>query len=189
MKYQHRTALLALAAGGSLATLAGCGGSATPPGSAVTVTVTPTVTAKGGGPTTSASPTAPRSDDIGRKFDYGAVVSAKVIGGVTVLTLDRYTWKGLDDAKLAQQGLPVKPFRAKKVPYENLNTTLTYRLPVADGARILYHHCGAADQPLQTKSVVPTYFTGLHAPENTVLVTLDPQGRVTAAENIPACPG
>ncbi|HEV7171807.1 hypothetical protein [Pedococcus sp.] len=188
MKYQHRTALLALAAGGSLATVAGCGGSATPPGSAVTVTVTPTVTAKGGGPTTSASPSAPGSDDVGRKFDYGAVVSARAVGGVTVLILDRYTWKGLDDAKLAQQGLPVKPFKGK-VPYENLNTTLTYRLPVADGARILYHHCVAPDQPLQTKSVAPADLAGLHAPENTVLVTLDAQGSVTAAENIPACPG
>lgn len=189
MKHQHRAALRTLAAAGVLATLAGCGGSATPPGPAVTVTVTPTVTANSGKPTASPTSSVPKSDDIGRKFDYGSVVSAKTVAGVAVLVLDRYTWKGLDDAKLAQQGLPVKPFSAKKVPYENLNTALTYRLPVADGARILYHHCVATDQPLQTKSIAATDLAGLQAPENTVLVSLDAQGRVTSAENIAACPG
>lgn len=189
MKHQLCTPLTAVGAALALATVAGCGSSGRPSEPAATVTVTPTVTASGAQPTAGATPSVPKSDDIGRAFDYGAVVGSTTVAGVTLLTLDRYTWKGLDDATLAQQGLPVKPFNAKKLPYENLNTALTYRIPVTDGARILYHHCVAADQPLQTKSIAPADLKGLAAPENTVLVSLDPQGRVTAAENIPACPG
>ena len=65
----------------------------------------------------------------------------------------------------------------------------TYTLPVADGARILYHHCIASDQPLQTKSVAPQDLAGLADRENTVLARLDDKGRIVAADNLPGCPG
>ena len=128
------------------------------------MTVTPTVTAGSGSKPSSAAPKTATSDDVGRAFDYGKVVKTTTVAGVTVLVLDRYTWKGLDDAKLAKQGLPVAPFKKGQVPYENLNTTLTYRIPVADGARILYQHCVAFDQPLQTKSIATTDLMRLARP-------------------------
>jgi hypothetical protein len=199
MKHQHpapRRALArrlcAVAGAGSVGLLlAACGGSGSPSG-AVTVTVTPTVTAHASGSSsssrTSAANRVPTSDDKGRTYDFGTIVKESKVGGVPVLELDRWTWKGLADATLAQQGVPLNPFKGK-VPYENQNTRLTYTLPVADGARLLYHHCIAADQPLQTKSVQPQELVGLADRENTVLVKLDDKGRVVAADNIPGCPG
>ena len=197
MKPQHAAPLRAIAPRlcavaltGAVALVAsGCGGGQTPSGN-VTVTVTPTVTAhdKSSSSSKPAAPKTPSSDDVGRAYDFGTVVKASKVGGVTVLELDRWTWKGLDDAKLATQGVPLTAFKGK-VPYENQNTRLTYTLPVADGARILYHHCIASDQPLQTKSVGPEELTGLADRENTVLVHLDDKGRIVAADNIPGCPG
>jgi hypothetical protein len=186
------TGLRGIVAAGAACLLLGACGSGTPSGR-VTVTVTPTVTANGSSASASSSRPAaaakpPTSDDKGRTYDFGAVVKASTVRGVHVLELDRFTWKGLDDAKLAVQGVPLKPFKGA-VPYENVNTKLTYTLPVAGGAAILYHHCLAADQPLQTKSVQPSELVGLAERENTVLVRLDSNGWVVAADNVPGCPG
>ncbi len=192
MKHQHHVRLLvAGAAACSSLALSACGGGADSPaaGGDVTVTVTPTVTASGSAPaTTSAAPAPPKSDVVGRAYDFGQVVKASTVGGVAVIELDRWTWKGLADTKLAKQGVPLDPFKGK-VPYENQNAKLTYTIPVADGAAILYHHCLAADQPLQTKSVSAADLKGLGDRENGVLVKLDDQGRVVAADNVPGCPG
>lgn len=173
--------------------LAGCGGEGGTGGGSgsgpdVTVTVTPTVTAqpKAASPT-SAAPKPPRSDDVGRAYDFGTVVKAGTVGSVAVLELDRWTWKGLDDAKLAKQGVPLSPWKGK-TPYENQNAKLTYTLPVAPDARILYHHCISSDQPLQTKSVTPAELAKLGNGENTVLLKLDDSGVGVAADNIPGCP-
>jgi hypothetical protein len=188
MKHQHRSAVLTLLFAGSVAALTACGGSANPSGADVTVTVTPTVTASNPAPSKPATPEVPRSDVRGRAFDFGTIVSATKVGDVIVLELDRWTWKGLDDAKLARQGVPVGPFKGAP-PYTNQNAKLTYTIPVTAGARVLQHHCVAADQPLQTKSIGAEELAGLPDRENTVLVTLDEAGRATAAENIPGCPG
>ena len=188
MKPQHRTALSTLACGAALGALSACGGGATPKAPDVTVTVTPTVTAPAtSGTSKPAAAQVPESDDKGRKFDFGTVVSAKEVRGVTVLELDRWTWLGLDDAKLARQGVPLGAFTGG-LPYENQNAKLTFTLPVSSGARILYHHCVAADQPVQSKSVSAKDLAGLADRENTVLVALDDHGRVTSADNIPGCP-
>jgi hypothetical protein len=198
MKHQHLTprrrparavcSVAAIGAAGLLLGACGVGGS---PSGQVTVTVTPTVTASASGSGSSSSKpssSTPTSDVKGRSYDFGAVVKESTVAGVPVIELDRYTWKGLDDAKLAKQGVPLTPFTGP-VPYENLNSKLTYTIPVADGARLLYHHCIAADQPLQTKSVQPRELVGLADRENTVLVKLDESGRVVAADNIAGCPG
>ena len=140
MTFQHRARVVAGLAAVSALALAGCGGS--PKNADVTVTVTPTVTAKAAPAKKTPAPTA-TSDVKGRAFDYGTVTKVGTVAGTTVIELDRWTWKGLDDAKLAQQGVPTKPFRGK-VPYENQNDKLTYSIPVVDGARILVHHCIAA---------------------------------------------
>ena len=187
MTFQHRARVVAgLAAVASFA-LAGCGGS--PKNADVTVTVTPTVTAKAPSASkTSSAPKTPSSDVKGRNYDFGVVTKTGEVDGVSYIELDRWTWKKLDDGKLAKDGVPTGPFKGE-VPYENQNAKLTYTIPLADGARILYHHCIAADQPLQTKSVDAGDLKGLADRENTVLVQIDDKGAATTIQNIPGCPG
>lgn len=192
MKHQRlRRPTGAIATAVAAALLAsGCGGGDTS-GSPATVTVTPTVTASAQpSPSSSSSPkpTAPTSDVEGRAFDYGVVTEVREVAGVTVLELDRYTWGELDDAKLAKDGLRSRTFKGK-APYRNQNAAITFTVPVADEARVLYHHCVAADQPLQTRSATVQELADLREPENTVLVALDDQGRLTTADNIAGCPG
>lgn len=191
MKHLHRARPLAVASAAALVgALCACGsGSPTPSGGDVTVTVTPTVTASSSASKAAkAAPRVPASDVSGRAFDFGVVTKASMVGDTAVIELDRWTWKGLDDAKLATGGVPTKPFKGAP-PYENQNAKLTYTVPVADGARILYHHCVAEDQPLQTKSVKAKDLAALADRENTVLIQLDNKGHLTAAQNIPGCPG
>jgi hypothetical protein len=192
MTHQHqlRTATAAtLTALAAVALLSGCGSDTPSAQGNVTVTVTPTVTAKPpAGSPTSAAPKVPKSDVVGRAWDFGVVTKVSTVAGVAVLELDRFTWKGLDDAKLAKDGAPTAPFKGA-VPYTNQNAKLTFTIPVADGARILFSHCIAADQPLQTKSVKPAELTGLAARENTVLVQIDSKGQAVSIQNIPGCPG
>jgi hypothetical protein len=192
MKSRHH--LRATSAAASLAALAaagllsGCGSDTPPSGGDVTVTVTPTVTATpGDGATTSTAPKVPTSDVKGRAFDFGVITKVSTVAGVAVIELDRWTWNGLDDAKLAKNGVPTKAF-AGAVPYANQNAKLTYTIPVAEGARILYNHCIATDQPLQTKSVAPAALKGLADRENTVLVQIDSKGQAASITNIPGCP-
>jgi hypothetical protein len=194
MKHQHHsrgttaatTAAAAVSVLAAVGLLSGCG-SGTPSGGNVTVTVTPTVTAKPATPT-SATPKSPQADDVGRRFDFGTVTKVSTVKGKSVLELDRWTWKGLDDAKLATSGVPVKPFTGP-VPYTNQNAKLTYTIPVADGARILYHHCIAADQPLQTKSLDAGSLKNMAQRENRLLVRLDSKGAATSIQNMPGCAG
>jgi hypothetical protein len=169
--------------------LSGCGSGNPGSGGNVTVTVTPTVTVQPTSATaTTSAPKTPVSDVKGRNFDFGVVTKAGTLGGIAYIELDRWTWKKLDDAKLAKDGVPTAPFKGD-VPYENQNAKLTYTIPIADGARILYHHCIAIDQPLQTKSVDAAALKGLADRENTVLVQLDASGAATTIQNIPGCPG
>ena len=169
--------------------LSGCGSDTPGTGGNVTVTVTPTVTAKAPSASkTSSAPKTPTSDVKGRDYDFGVVTKTGTVGGVGYIELDRWTWKKLDDAKLAKDGVPTDPFKGK-VPYENQNAKLTYTIPLADGVRILFHHCLAADQPLQTKSVDAAALKDLGDRENTVLVQIDDKGAATTIQNIPGCPG
>lgn len=174
----------------SALTLTACGGSGGS-GGAVTVTVTPTVTAgspnSASTPRTAATSTAATSDVTGRGYDFGTVTRLEKVGGTAVITLDRWTFKGIDDKKLADNGVPLAPFTGS--PFENQNSKLTYDIPVAEDARILYHHCVAADQPLQTRSATVQELADLGDREDTVLVGLDDQGRLTTADNIAGCPG
>jgi hypothetical protein len=155
----------------------------------VTVTVTPTVTASPKAApkqTGTATPAPPKSDVVGRGFDFGTVRGLKTVAGTQVLTVDRWTWKGLDDAKLARDGVPLAPFKGR--PYTNQNDRLTYDIPVAENARVLYHHCVKAGEPQQTRSATVEEMAGLTAGENLVLVRLDDQGRAVAVDNLPGCP-
>ena len=180
---------LALLAATAALTLSGCGDSPETAGSPVTVTVTPTVTSTPASPTKTKKPepTEPKSDVVGRGYDFGTVTDLKKVGGTDVLVLDRWTWKGLDDGKLARDGVPLAPFKGK--PYTNQNDRLTYDVPVAEDARVLYHHCVKAGEPQQTRSATVKEMADLAEGENLVLVRLDDRGRAVAVDNLPGCPG
>jgi aminoglycoside/choline kinase family phosphotransferase len=72
-------------------------------------------------------------------------------------------------------------------PYENLNTRTTFRVPVAPEATFTYHHCVSVDQPMQSRSVTLPQLAALDRSEGVVLLRLDDRGRVTRADNDPAC--
>lgn len=171
--------------------LSACGDSGNSSGGAVTVTVTPTVTASAepsaSEPITPTTPDAPKSDVVGRAYDFGTVARLDSVAGTDVISLDRWTFKGLTDARLARDGVPLAPF--KGTPYTNQNDRLTYDIPVAENARVLYHHCTAADEPQQTRSASMKELADLGDREKLVLVRLDDQGRAVAVDNLPGCPG
>lgn len=171
--------------------LAACGNDApTTAGGPVTVTVTPTVTAPGQDATATqekTKPAEPKSDVAGRGYDFGTITALDTVGGTAVLVLDRWTWKGLDDAKLARDGVPLSPFKGR--PYTNQNDKLTYQVPVTEDARVLYHHCVKEGEPQQTRSATVEEMARLAPGENLVLVRLDEQGRAVAVDNLPGCPG
>lgn len=180
--------LLAAAAAASLA-LTACGGGSAQSGSPVTVTVTPTVTAspkQSSGKAKTSEPAKATSDVVGRTYDFGTVTDLKDVGGTPVLVLDRWTWKGLDDAKLARDGVPLSPFKGR--PFTNQNDKLVYRIPITADARVLYHHCVKEGEPQQTRSATVKEMAGLRKGEDLVLVRLDDQGRAVAVDNLPGCP-
>lgn len=172
--------------------LSGCGGgSPTAERPPVTVTVTPTVTAIVTPPPATKTATATtavgvaRSDVVGRKFDLGTIVSIADEGGVPVIIFDRWTARGVTDSTLAASGVPIGVH--SDAPYQNLNTKVTYRIPVLRGAVFTYRHCVAVDQPVSQRASTLREFASLQGPEKVVLLTLDPQGQVFSAQNDPAC--
>jgi len=184
----HRaTAGLCLAAAVTL--LSGCsGGSSAPPVVVVTVTTTPTVTASVASTTPTAATTpggTAKSDVVGRKFDLGTIVRVQNDGGVPVIILDRWTAYGVTDSTLAADGVPIHVH--SDAPYQNLNSKITYRIPVAPGAVFTYRHCLALDQPPVQRSSTLSEFARLPDSEKVVLLTLDPRGQAVKAQNDPAC--
>jgi hypothetical protein len=186
-----RAAPLAAAAAVLTITLtSACGSSDSPSADPVTVTVTPTVTATPPATTSATSPTSTaaatvHSDVVGRHYDLGTIVRVTTSAGTPVLVLDRWTVTGTPDSTLARDGVPIRVH--SDAPFENQNTRTTFRIPVAPDATFTYHHCVAVDQPMQSRSVTLQELAAVDRSENIVLLRLDDAGRVTRAENDPAC--
>jgi hypothetical protein len=172
----------------AITVLAGCGsGTTTGPDSVLTLTTTPTVTAKAPPKTTTATTPSNtvRSDEVGRKFDLGSITGVENEGGVPVIIFDRWTAEGVSDSTLAANGVPIHVH--SDAPYQNRNTRTTYRVPVAGGAVFTYRHCVALDQPPVLRSSNLDEFARLDGPEKVVLLSIDPSGQAVKAENDPAC--
>jgi hypothetical protein len=178
----------------AVALLSGCGGggdgSTAQP--AVTVTVTPTVTMSAAPPPTTATRAKAarkagiaKSDVVGRQFDLGTIVRVEEGGGVPVIIFDRWTVRGVADSTLAARGVSMGVHSDS--PYQNLNSKITYRIPVAQDAVFTYKHCVAVEQPPVVKSSTLEDFIRLQNPEKTMLLRLDPHGQVISAQNDPAC--
>ena len=179
----HRTAA-GLFATLAVALLSGCGGgagSSTGPMPVVTMTASPPPP----GPTAARRANIVKSDVVGRKFDLGTITSVEDDGGTTVVTFDRWTARGVADSTVAAKGTPIRVHDDE--PYRNLNSQITYRIPVAQGAVFTYRHCVAIGQPPVQKSSTLEDFTRLPNPEKVILLTLDQHGRVFSAQNDPAC--
>lgn len=178
-----------LCLGAAVVLLSGCGGgSSTPQQPPVTVTTTPTVTVTIARPTPTLAATStgnPKSDVVGRRFDLGTIVRVEDEGGVPVIIFNRWTARGVSDSRLAAKGVTLRVHSDN--PYQDNNSTLTYRIPVAPGATFTHAHCIDIDQPAKRESSSLKEFTRLPDPENLVLLTLDRQGRATRARNDPAC--
>lgn len=168
----------------AVALLSGCAGgdagSSTAQAPVVIVPAAPTVT---GPPTTKVS--LARSDVVGRRFDLGTIVKVEDVSGVPVITFDRWTARGVADSVLAAEGVPIDLHSDAR--YQNLNSRITYRIPVAEGALFTYRHCLAVDQPPAQKPSTLEEFARLQNPDKVVLLTLDQNGRVFSAQNDPAC--
>ena len=178
---------LALAAGVGLSAC----GSGTPDEVVVTVTGTPSAAASTAGPTPSSTAStkvkAPTSDVEGRSFDFGMVTGAKRTGDVDVLVLDRWTDPRVDDAVLAEQGLPVTSWEVGSDRYVNQNDKKTFDIPVREGTTFLLHHCAAPGEPLQTRSVGATELADAPDDDRLLLVTLDRDGWATGGETFAGC--
>jgi hypothetical protein len=175
----------------------GCGnggaGPSTAQGPTATVTAAPTRTA-GVSPQAAAAAAAQsaarragiaKSDVAGRKFDLGTIVRVEDGGGVQVIIFDRWTVRGVADSALAARGMSIGVH--SDAPYQNLNSKITYRIPVAQGAFFTYRHCVAKEQPPAQKSSTVEDFARLRDPEQVILLTLDQHGQVFSAQNDPAC--
>lgn len=188
---RHRTPL-ALAAAALLATtaLAACGSDT--PGEVVV-----TVTSGSGG---TGSPKAPnaspdgkpdqrlvQSDVKGRRYDFGVVTSVEEEGGTQVLVLDRWTDPKVDDAVLAQKGLEVRTYEKAKNPFKNVNTKVTFRIPVRDNTTFLLHHCLSPSEPLQSKSVTAGELADAPPEDKLVLLSIDADGYTTGGETFAGC--
>jgi hypothetical protein len=184
-------AAAAAAAAVSVTLTSACGsGQSAPSAEPVTVTVTPTVTATLPSTTSPVPPSGTssanvHSDVVGRRYDLGTIVDVTTSAGTPVVVLDRWTAGGVPDSELATDGVPIRVH--SDAPFENQNTRSTFRIPVAPDATFTYHHCVAVDQPMQSRSVTLPELAALDRGENVVLLGLDDSGRVTRAENDPAC--
>ena len=173
------TALLSLG-------LAACGADGPPQDGAVVMT--PSAPGSAAPATVAAqpdsTPTRPYSDDAGRAYDLGTIDGLEDRDGMKVAVLDRFTAKGVPDSEIAAHGLQIKPFTDP--PFENLGRT-KYRIPVAADATFVYHHCIAANQPVQSTSTDLAHMSSLGEPEDIVVVVLNEKGEMTHAENEPGC--
>ncbi len=178
---------LALVAGASLSA---CGAD-TPREVVVTVTGTPSGAASAASPAPSSTASgrvgAPTSDVIGRAFDFGLVTGVKREGDVDVLVLDRWTDPKVDDAVVAKQGLRVTSWEVGSNRYVNQNAKKTFDIPVPEGATFLLHHCVAAGEPLQTRSVSATELADAPESDRLLLVRVDKDGWGTSGETFAGC--
>jgi hypothetical protein len=171
-----------------LTALTGCGGSSG--GGATAPTSGPTTSTAAA----SATPTATKVSQAvstvkGRVHDAGTIVSFKTAGGLTVLVLDRWSVKGLSDAKLASQGVPIAPHTDTR--FYDQNKGKTYTIPVNPSAPIVVNTCvknpGGPPTMTSTPVALTDWLAGASRAKTIVLLTYDTSGRLTRLDTDPAC--
>jgi hypothetical protein len=170
--------------------LAGCGGGS--PGEVVVTVTAATSDSTSPSETPSEEQATPEatveSDDVGRTFDFGVVKSVETEGDTEVLVFDRWTDPDVDDAVLADEGLVVSPYDLDDSPYRNVNTEVTFRIPVRPDTTFLLHHCVKKGEPVTSKSVTPQELAAADPADRLVLLTIDPEdGYTTGGETFAGC--
>ena len=124
----------------------------------------------------------------GRKHDAGVIVSSKRAGGLTVLVLNRYTVKGLSDAKLAADGAPLSPHSDTR--FSDQNKGKTYTVPVNPTAVFVINTCDKSGSTPTMSSAPVTLAAFLAAPgraKTVVLLTYAAAGHLLRLDTDPAC--
>ena len=172
-------------------TLSGCGssgGSSSGPSS--TTKPGPTATSSA---TATSKPTATAAVSTvkGRTHDAGVIVSARKAGGLTVLVLNRYTVKGMSDAKLAADGAPLSPH--SDVRFTDQNKGKTYLVPVNPSAPIVVNSCtqsttsGGPPTMTSTPVTLAAFLSSANRAKRVVLLTYDSSGRLVRLDTDPVC--
>jgi hypothetical protein len=186
-----RPVLAAALAVGLLLLTGACGGS---DGASNVPTPSASATTSGKpGTTSSAKPTTGNAANAvsnvkGRKYDAGVIVSTKKAGGLTILVLNRYTVKGMSDAKLATDGAPISPH--SDVRFTDQNKGKTYQVPVNPAAVIVVNTCDqSSGTPTMTSTPVTLaqFLSSSNRAKTVVLLSYDSSGRLVRLDTDPAC--
>lgn len=160
---------------------AGCGAGQPDGPSTVTVTATasPTATETEGG------------DVRGRAHDVGTITDVRHVDTRLLLTLDRWTVNGMDDATLAAEGAPIVPHTDDR--FANQNAEKTYAVPVARDAVLVVNEC----QPPATPGGVPgltsrrgdleEFLAQPGLADQVVLLTYNRDGELVQLDTDPRC--
>jgi hypothetical protein len=161
--------------------LTGCASGGSPKTDAERVTVTESVTPTAGSPTT------PSSDVKGRTYDVGTVSGVKRVAGELVLQLDRWTVKGVSDAKLAKDGITITPHTGDR--FTNQNNDKLRTVPVAPGATVVVNTCVKSGDQLGLTSAPQDAASWLQTPNTkaVLLLTYDDSGRIVRMDTDPRC--
>ncbi|MFL6100035.1 MAG: hypothetical protein ACJ71T_08800 [Actinomycetales bacterium] len=185
-----RSTLLPLAAALLLGTTA-CGGS-NGTGNVPTPSASTSSTATRGATTTSKPASGNAATAVsnvkGRKHDAGVIVSSKRAGGLTVLVLNRYTVKGMSDAKLASDGAPISPHSDTR--FSDQNKGKTYQVPVNPTAVFVINTCddsGSTPTMTSTPTTMAQFLSSGGRAKTVVLLTYDDSGRLVRLDTDPAC--
>jgi hypothetical protein len=102
--------------------------------------------------------------------------------------LNRYTVKGLSDAKLASDGAPVSPHT--DVRFTDQNKGKTYLVPVNPSAPIVVNTCdnsGSTPTMTSTPVTLAAFLSSANRAKTVVLLSYDDLGRLTRLDTDPAC--
>lgn len=161
--------------------LTSCASGGNPRTDAERVTVTESVTPTAGAATT------PSSDVKGRTYDVGTVSGVKRVAGELVLQLDRWTVKGVSDAKLAKDGITITPHTGDR--FTNQNNDKLRTVPVAPGATVVVNTCVKSGDQLGLTSAPQDAANWLKDadPKAVLLLTYDSSGRIVRMDTDPRC--
>jgi hypothetical protein len=106
-----------------------------------------------------------------------------------VLVLDRWTVKGISDAKLAADGVPIKPHSDTR--FFDQNKGKTYLIPVNPSAPIVVNSCTAPKGGTPTMTSTPeslkAFLAGPNRAKTVVILSYDDSGRLTRLDTDPSC--
>jgi hypothetical protein len=161
--------------------LTACASGGNPRTDAERVTVTESVTSTAGAATT------PSSEVKGRTYDVGTVSGVKRVAGELVLQLDRWTVKGVSDAKLAKDGITITPHTGDR--FTNQNNDKLRTVPVAPGATVVVNTCVKSGDQLGLTSAPQDAASWLKDadPKAVLLLTYDSSGRIVRMDTDPRC--